>query len=77
MSKELLKVSLKSSDTVRLSEFLKSENIEIEVRNDDIIALINEESIPNVIRKITQKNIPISEVKQMRTLEELFLGLTK
>ena len=77
MSKELLKVSLKSSDTVRLSEFLKSENIEIEVRNDDIIALINEESIPNVICKITQKNIPISEVKQMRTLEELFLGLTK
>lgn len=77
MSKELLKVSLKSLDTVRLSEFLKSENIEIEVRNDDIIALINEESIPNVIRKITQKNIPISEVKQMRTLEELFLGLTK
>ena len=77
MSKELLNVSLKSSDTVRLSEFLKSENIEIEVRNDDIIALINEESIPNVIRKITQKNIPISEVKQMRTLEELFLGLTK
>ena len=77
MSKELLKVSLKSSDTVRLSEFLKSENIEIEVRNDDVIALINEESIPNVIRKITQKNIPISEVKQMRTLEELFLGLTK
>ena len=77
MSKELLKVSLKSSDTVRLSEFLKSENIEIEIRNDDIITLINEESIPNVIRKITQKNIPISEVKQMRTLEELFLGLTK
>ena len=77
MSKELLKVSLKSSDIVRLSEFLKSENIEIEVRNDDIIALINEESIPNVICKITQNNIPISEVKQMRTLEELFLGLTK
>lgn len=77
MSKELLKVSFKSSDTVRLSEFLKNENINIEVRKDNIIAFINEESIPNVIRNITQKNIPISEVKQMRTLEELFLGLTK
>jgi ABC-type multidrug transport system ATPase subunit len=77
MSKELLKVSFKSSDIVHLSEFLKNENINIEVRNDDIIAFINEESIPNVIRNITQKNIPISEVKQMRTLEELFLGLTK
>ena len=52
-------------------------NIEFEERNENIIALINEESIPNVIHKITQKNIPISEVKQMRTLEELFLGLTK
>ena len=77
MSKELLKVSFKSSEIVQLSEFLKNENINMEVRNDDIIAFINEESIPNVIRNITQKNIPISEVKQMRTLEELFLGLTK
>lgn len=77
MSKELLKVSFKSSEIVKLSEFLKNENINMEVRNDDIIAFINEESIPNVIRNITQKNIPISEVKQMRTLEELFLGLTK
>ena len=77
MSKELLKVSFKSSEIVQLSEFLKNENINMELRNDDIIAFINEESIPNVIRNITQKNIPISEVKQMRTLEELFLGLTK
>ena len=77
MSKELLKVSFKSTDIVQLSEFLKNENINIEVRNDNIIAFISEESIPNVIRNITQKKIPISEVKQMRTLEELFLGLTK
>ncbi len=77
MAKELLKVSFKSSNTVQLSDFLKTENIEFEERNENIIALINEESIPNVIHKITQKNIPISEVKQMRTLEELFLGLTK
>tara|TARA_X000000950_G_scaffold226342_1_gene273194 strand:- start:2349 stop:3248 length:900 start_codon:yes stop_codon:yes gene_type:complete len=77
MAKELLKVSFKSSNTVQLSDFLKTENIEFEERNENIIALINEESIPNVIHKITQKNIPISEFKQMRTLEELFLGLTK
>ncbi len=77
MSKELLKVSFKSSEIVQLSEFLKNENIKIEVRNENIIALIDEESIPNLIRNITQINIPISEVKQMRTLEELFLGLTK
>jgi ABC-2 type transport system ATP-binding protein len=77
MSKELLKVSFKSPEIVQLSEFLKNENIKIELRNENIIALIDEESIPNLIRNITQINIPISEVKQMRTLEELFLGLTK
>ena len=77
MSKELLKVSFKSPEIVQLSKFLKNENIKIELRNDNIIALIDEESIPNLIRNITQINIPISEVKQMRTLEELFLGLTK
>ena len=77
MSKELLKVSFKSPEIVQLSAFLKNENIKIEVRNENIIALIDEESIPNIIRNIIQMNIPISEVKQMRTLEELFLGLTK
>ena len=76
MSKELLKVSFKSPEIVQLSAFLKNENIKIEVRNENIIALIDEESIPNIIRNIIQMNIPISEVKQMRTLEELFLGLT-
>ena len=43
---------------------------------DNIIALINEEKISNVIEKIVSKKITFSEVKQMRTLEELFLGLT-
>ena len=77
MAKELLKVSLKSSQLLKLSEFLKNENIELELRDENIIALINEENIPQVISQIMKKNIPISEVKQMRTLEELFLGLTK
>ena len=77
MAKELLKVSFKSSDIVQLSKFFNNENIEFEGRNDHIIALIDEKSIPNIIHKITQNNIPIFEVKQMRTLEELFLGLTK
>jgi hypothetical protein len=56
---------------------LETEKIEFEIRNENIIAFINEENIPHLINKITKNKIPILEVKQMRTLEELFLGLTK
>ena len=77
MSKELLKVSFKSLEIVSLSKFLETEKIEFEIRNENIIAFINEENIPHLINKITKNKIPILEVKQMRTLEELFLGLTK
>ena len=77
MAKELLKVSFKSTDIVQLSKFLNNENIEFEERNNHIIALIDEKNIPNIIHKTTQNNIPILEVKQIKSLEELFLGLTK
>ena len=77
MSKELLKVSFKSLEIVSLSKFLETEKIKFEIRNENIIAFINEENIPHLINKITKNKIPILEVKQMRTLEELFLGLTK
>ena len=46
MAKEFLKVSFKSSNITQLSKFLKNENIEFEKRNDNIIALIDEEVIP-------------------------------
>ena len=51
MAKEFLKVSFKSSNITQLSKFLKNENIEFEKRNDNIIALIDEEVIPNIIQK--------------------------
>ena len=38
---------------------------------------INEENIPLILKKMVDENISITEMKQMRTLEELFLGLTK
>ena len=33
--------------------------------------------IPLILKKMVDENISITEMKQMRTLEELFLGLTK
>lgn len=76
MGKELLKVSFKTNSLKELSQFFSLEGISYEVRSNNIIALINEEKISNVIEKIVSKKITFSEVKQMRTLEELFLGLT-
>jgi ABC-type multidrug transport system ATPase subunit len=76
MEKELLKVSFKTNSLKQLSQFFSLEGISYEVRSNNIIALINEEKISNVIEKIVTKKITFSEVKQMRTLEELFLGLT-
>ena len=76
MEKELLKVSFKTNSLKQLSQLFSQEGISCEVRSNNIIALINEEKISNVIEKIVSKKITFSEVKQMRTLEELFLGLT-
>ena len=76
MEKELLKVSFKTNSLKQLSQLFSQEGISYKVRSNNIIALINEEKISNVIEKIVSKKITFSEVKQMRTLEELFLGLT-
>ena len=77
MAKELLKVNFKTESLEDLSDLLSNKKIDFEVRNKNIIALINEENIPLVIEDIVKNNISIQEVRQMRTLEELFLGLTQ
>ena len=77
MAKELLKVNFKTESPEDLSDLLSNKKIDFEVRNKNIIALINEENIPLVIEDIVKNNISIQEARQMRTLEELFLGLTQ
>jgi ABC-type multidrug transport system ATPase subunit len=77
MQNELLKVSFKSENLDSIAVFLKKQSIDFESSNDSIVANINEENIPLILKKMVDENISISEMKQMRTLEELFLGLTK
>ena len=77
MAKELLKVNFKTESVEDLKDLLSNKKIDFEVRNNNIIALINEENIPLVIEDIVKNKISIQEVRQMRTLEELFLGLTQ
>tara|TARA_Y100000389_G_scaffold97980_1_gene94619 strand:- start:110 stop:562 length:453 start_codon:yes stop_codon:yes gene_type:complete len=77
MQNELLKVSFKSENLESIALFLKKQSIDFEAFNDCIVANINEENIPLILKKMVDEKISISEMKQMRTLEELFLGLTK
>ena len=77
MQNELLKVSFKSENLESIAVFFKKQSIVFDSTNDSIVANINEENIPLILKKMVDKNISISEMKQMRTLEELFLGLTK
>ena len=77
MQNELLKVSFKSSDLKLIGSFLTNKKIQYENKNDSIIAKINQENIPLILKQMVESNISISEAKQMRTLEELFLGLIK
>ena len=77
MQNELLKVSFKSSDLKLISSFLTNKKIQYENKNDCIIAQINQENIPQILKQMVESNISIFEAKQMRTLEELFLGLIK
>ena len=77
MQNELLKVSFKSNDLQLIGDFLNNKKIQFEIKNDSIIAQINQENIPGILKQMVESNISISEAKQMRTLEELFLGLIK
>ena len=77
MQNELLKVSFKSENLDSIALFLQKQSIDFESSNDSIVADINEENIPLILKKMVDENISITEMKQMRTLEELFLGLTK
>jgi ABC-type multidrug transport system ATPase subunit len=77
MQNELLKVSFKSNNLKSISSFLTKQKIDFELTNENIVANINEENIPLILKTMVEENISISEMKQMRTLEELFLGLIK
>jgi len=72
-----LKVSFKSNNLKSISSFLTKQKIDFELTNENIVAHINEENIPLILKTMVEENISFSEMKQMRTLEELFLGLIK
>ena len=77
MNNDLLKVSFKTDDHEFTQKFLLQQKVEFSLQDGCIIAPISEDKISTLVNKMTNNNINILEVKQLRTLEELFLDLTK
>ena len=77
MNNDVMKVSFKSDNQEELTSFLNEEKLDFKINNDNIIVPVNEDDISQLINKISSNKINLKEVKQLRTLEELFLDLTK
>ena len=77
MNNDVMKVSFKSDNQEDLISFLNEEKLDYKINNDNIIVPVNEDDISQLINRITSNKINLKEVKQLRTLEELFLDLTK
>ena len=77
MNNDVMKVSFKSDNQEDLTSFLNEEKLDFKINNDNIIVPVNEDDISQLINRITSNKINLKEVKQLRTLEELFLDLTK
>ena len=77
MNNDVMKVSFKSDNKEELTSLLSKEKLDFKINNDNIIVPVNEDDISQLINKITSNKINLKEVKQLRTLEELFLDLTK
>lgn len=77
MNNDSLRVSFKTDETTILQDFFNKEKISFNIKDDTLVAPINENEISPLISKIVNNNIQLREVKQLKTLEELFLDLTK
>lgn len=76
MESEKMKVRFKCKDKSSLLNYFKSKKIDHFVEDDLVIAQIKEMEIETTIKNITNNNIFLQEVRQLRTLEELFLKWT-
>ncbi len=77
MESETMKVRFKTKDKVDLLNYFKSKNIDCAIEDELIISQMKETDIEPTIIELTKNNISLQEVRQLRTLEELFLKWTK
>ena len=77
MSSELMKVRIKVDQPKLLVDLFNAKNI-LHTQQEEFTSIsVKENEIRSIINLIVENNIAIDEVRQLRTLEELFLKLTQ
>ena len=77
MSSELMKVRIKVDQPKLLVDLFNAKNILYTQQEEFTTISVKENEIRSIINLIVENNIAIDEVRQLRTLEELFLKLTQ
>ena len=77
MSSELMKVRIKVDQPKLLVDLFHAKNILYTQQEEFTTISVKENEIRSIINLIVENNIAIDEVRQLRTLEELFLKLTQ
>ena len=77
MNSEQMKVRIKVNQLNSLKELLKSKDLSFDLHDEFVIVKLKESEISSLINLIADNNISIQEVRQLRTLEELFLKWTQ
>ncbi|MDB4710823.1 ABC transporter ATP-binding protein [Flavobacteriales bacterium] len=77
MNSEQMKVRIKVNQLNSLKELLKSKKLSFDMHDEFVIVKLKESEISSLVNLITDNNISIQEVRQLRTLEELFLKWTQ
>ena len=77
MSSELMKVRIKVDQPKLLVDLFNAKNILCTQQEEFTTISVKENEIRSIINLIVENNIAIDEVRQLRTLEELFLKLTQ
>ena len=77
MSSELMKVRIKVDQPKLLVDLFHAKNILYTQQEEFTSISVKENEIRSIVNLIVENNIAIDEVRQLRTLEELFLKLTQ
>ena len=77
MNSEQMKVRIKVNQLNSLKELLKIKELSFDTYDEFVIVKLQENEISSLVNLITDNNISIQEVRQLRTLEELFLKWTQ
>ena len=70
-------LEIRSTNETYLLEKMKERNIVAEVKADRVRVQIAEAEIRNFFKNMVDAGVEITEMRQIKTLEEYFLNITK